>query len=121
MTTPKSADVNVTDAVPDLPAVVNQHDERGSAARTLTSVAVPAADAGASTASGPAQGPALMDSQTSVLGKRSIGEAVSPTHMETVAQPTPSAPARARAVVLKGLDKEQRDRIQAADEQLALT
>ena len=117
MATPKSADVNITGPVNDPPAVVNQHDERGSAARTTTSVAVPAADAGASTASGPA----LMDTQSSVLGKRSLGEAVSPTHMETVAQSTPSAPARARALVLKGLDKEQRDRIQAADDQLALT
>ena len=55
-----------------------------------------------------------------MLGKRTIGEAITPTHMETVAQPAPSAPARARALVLKGLDKEQRDRIQAADDQLAL-
>ena len=62
-----------------------------------------------------------MDVQTSVLGKRPLGEAFFPTHMETVAQPTPSAPARTRALVLKGLDKEQRDRIQAADDQLALT
>ena len=109
---PDQAAMNVTPDGP--PGVVNQQNEHGSAARSTTMVS--AADAGITAA----QGPAIADAQ-SVLGKRSQEDALSPDHLGKVAQATPSAPERTRALVLKGLAKEQRDRIKAADDQLELT
>ena len=47
---------------------------------------------------------------------------MSPSHVQAaISQAAPDAPERMKALVLKGLDKDVRDKIQQADDQLALT
>ena len=84
-------------------------DQRGSAAPVRSLVPV-GADPGGSPGQGRQRKP-----------KRDFGEAMSPKHATAVAQALPDAPSRMKALVLKGLDKDARDKIQQADDQLALT
>ena len=90
--------------------VRNYLDQRGSAARFRSLVPV-GADPGGSPGQGRQRGP-----------KRGFGEAMSRRHAATaLSQALTDAPSRMNALVLKGLHKEVRDKIQQADDQLTLT
>ena len=80
--------------------VRNYPDQRGSAAQVRSLVPV-GADPGVSPGQGRPRGP-----------KRAFGEAMSPKHTATaMSQALPDAPSRMKALVLKGLDKDVRDKI----------